>query len=233
MQRHRELLALSHRRQPGHPRRRSSNTCPTTPSFSSTRATSPFRRSARCTGATSRRKATLAEYGFRLPSCMEQPPAPLRGSNAMRRPPSRSRPPPASGAGGAGGVFAETGSSARRASPILPRSTSARQIPGRRPPRRDPRVLRPTATARSSPCSPSAWPRTSPNISTSRASACATCTRTSTPWSASRSSGICASAPRRPRRHQPPARGLDIPECGLVAILRRRQGRVASAPRPR
>src|SRR5207244_2232346 len=51
------------------------------------------------------------------------------------------------------------------------------------------------ATARWSPCSPSAWPRTSRNICTSRASACVTCIPTSIRSSASRSSATSGSAP--------------------------------------
>ena len=70
-----------------------------------------------------------------------------------------------------------------------------RQVPGRRPDRRGAPGVARTATARSSPRSPSAWPRTSPSTCTSRASACATCTPTSRRWSASRSSATCGSAP--------------------------------------
>ena len=82
---HRELFALPHRAaSPASRRRRCSNTCPTTRSSSPTRATSRCRRSAACTRATFRRKATLAEYGFRLPSCLDNRPLRFEEWDAMR-----------------------------------------------------------------------------------------------------------------------------------------------------
>ena len=65
-------------------RRRCSNTCPTTRCCSSTRATRRCRRSARWRKGDHRRKITLAEYGFRLPSCIDNRPLRFNEWDAMR-----------------------------------------------------------------------------------------------------------------------------------------------------
>ena len=61
-------------RAPGSRRHACSTTSPRTSSSSSTSRTPPFRRSARCTRATPRRKRTLVEHGFRLPSALDNRP---------------------------------------------------------------------------------------------------------------------------------------------------------------
>jgi hypothetical protein len=72
--RHRELLAPSYRP----PARRTAPTLlnyfPERFLLSSTRATSPCRRSAACTAATARARRHLVEYGFRLPSALDNRP---------------------------------------------------------------------------------------------------------------------------------------------------------------
>ena len=77
LRRHRELFPLPHRPPAGraaadllriHPRQRPPVRRREPPDHSATRRHVPRRRY--------RRKFTLAEYGFRLPSCLEQPPAP-------------------------------------------------------------------------------------------------------------------------------------------------------------
>ena len=73
---------------------------------------SPCRRSAACIGGDFRRKATLAEYGFRLPSCMDN--RPLRFEVVGRDAPALAlpcRPRRAIGRWGeaAGGVFGRAG----------------------------------------------------------------------------------------------------------------------------
>jgi hypothetical protein len=71
LRRHRELFALPHRPPaPASRRRRCSNMCPTTRLCSPTKATSPFRRSAACSAATS---------GARRPCRIRLPPALLHG----------------------------------------------------------------------------------------------------------------------------------------------------------
>jgi excinuclease ABC subunit B len=64
---------------PASRRRRCSNTCLTTRWFSPTKATSPVPQIGGMFRGDFRRKATLAEYGFRLPSCMDNRPLRLRG----------------------------------------------------------------------------------------------------------------------------------------------------------
>ena len=142
-----------------------------------------------------RRKATLAEYGFRLPSCMDNRPLRFEEWDAMRpQTRLRLRHPRRLGDGADRRRLRRAGDPPHRPDRSAGRDPP-RQDPGRRPPRRGAPGRRARATARWSPCSPSAWPRTSPSTCTSRASACATCTPTSTPWSASRSSATCGSAP--------------------------------------
>ena len=142
-----------------------------------------------------RRKATLAEYGFRLPSCMDNRPLRFEEWDAMRPQTIYVSATPG------GWELNQTGGSLRRAGdpPHRPDRSAGRdpprQDPGRRPDRRSAPGRHARATARWSPRSPSAWPKTSPSTCTSRASACATCTPTSRPWSASRSSATCGSAP--------------------------------------
>ncbi|OWK23801.1 hypothetical protein AJ87_30230 [Rhizobium yanglingense] len=115
-----------------------------------------------------RRKATLAEYGFRLPSCMDNRPLRFEEWDAMRPDTVAVSATPGSWEmEQAGGVFAEQvsarpASSTRRwkSAPPAPRSTTCSAKSARLPPR---------ATAPSSQYSPSAWPRTSPNTCMSRA----------------------------------------------------------------
>ena len=166
-----------------------------------------------------RRKATLAEYGFRLPSCMDNRPLRFEEWDAMRpQTMAVSATPGAWEMNETGGVFVEQ---VIRPTGLIdppvemrPARTQVDDLVG------EVRQVAEAGYARWSPCSPSAWPRTSPNICTSRASACATCTPTSTRWSASRSSAIFASAPSTLWSASICLReGLDIPECALVAIL--------------
>ena len=140
------------------------------------------------------RKKTLVEYGFRLPSALDNrplnfdefearvgqvvyvsaTPGPVRAAEGRRRrgraghPPDRADGPAGRGAAGEG--------------------------PGRRSAGRDPRPCRSAASACSSPPSPSAWPRTSPSTTTSSACACAICTPTSRRSSVCGSCAICARA---------------------------------------
>ena len=65
-------------------RRPCSNIYQKTRSSSATKATSPCRRSARCSAATSTARRTLAEYGFRLPSCMDNRPLKFEEWEKMR-----------------------------------------------------------------------------------------------------------------------------------------------------
>ena len=65
---------LSGRAAGQHARPRSSTTSPRTSCSSSTSRTSPCRRSAGCTPATSSRKMTLVDHGFRLPSALDNRP---------------------------------------------------------------------------------------------------------------------------------------------------------------
>ena len=142
-----------------------------------------------------RRKATLAEYGFRLPSCMDNRPLRFEEWDAMR-PQTRggfrhARP---MGNGGGARRFRRTGDPPHRADRPASGGTARTHASGRSR-RRSAAGGCSAATVRSSPCSRSAWPRTSPSTCTNRASACATCTAISTRWSASRSSATCGSAP--------------------------------------
>jgi excinuclease ABC subunit B len=140
-----------------------------------------------------RRKATLAEYGFRLPSCMDN--RPLRFEEwDMMRPQSVAVSATPSGweLNESGGVFVEQ--VIRPTGLIDPPSISARAAPGRRPRRRSPRHRAGRLSLADHGADQSAWRKTSPNICMSRAFACATCTLISTPSSASRSSATCASA---------------------------------------
>ena len=85
LRRHRELQPLSDRAAcPASRRRPCSSTCPRTRCCSPTRATSPCRRSAAMYKGDLRRKTTLAEYGFRLPSCMDNRPLKFEEWDAMR-----------------------------------------------------------------------------------------------------------------------------------------------------
>ena len=142
-----------------------------------------------------RRKATLAEYGFRLPSCMDNRPLRFEEWDAMRPQTMYVSATP----GGweleqTGGVFVEQ---VIRPTGLIDPPVEIRPAKTQVDDLIDEvrQVVAPRATARSSPRSPSAWPRTSPSTCTSRASACATCTPTSRRWSASRSSATCGSAP--------------------------------------
>ena len=78
------IRAISPDAGPASRRRRCSNTCPTMRWCSPTKATSPCRRSAACIRGDFRRKATLAEYGFRLPSCMDNRPLRFEEWDTMR-----------------------------------------------------------------------------------------------------------------------------------------------------
>ena len=142
-----------------------------------------------------RRKATLAEYGFRLPSCMDNRPLRFEEWDLMR--------PQTMYVSATPGAW-EMERSRRRLHraghpPDRPHRSAGRgaagEVAGRRPARRGQGGGRRAATAPWSRRSPSAWPRTSPNISTSTACGCATCIPTSRRWSASRSSATCVSAP--------------------------------------
>ena len=141
-----------------------------------------------------RRKATLAEYGFRLPSCMDNRPLRFEEWDMMR-------PQTVCVSATPGGwELNRTARRVRRAGDPPDRAdrSAGRDPPGAKPGRRSfgrgARDGAKPATARWSPRSPSAWPRTSPNTCTSTACASATCTPTSRRWSASRSSATCASA---------------------------------------
>ena len=142
-----------------------------------------------------RRKATLAEYGFRLPSCLDNRPLRFEEWDAMRPQSVHVSATPAKWEmEQTGGVFVEQ---VIRPTGLVDPVVEIRpaRSPGGRSRARGEGARGARATARSSPRSPSAWPRTSPNTCTRTASACATCTRTSTRSSASRSSATCASAP--------------------------------------
>ena len=85
LRRHRELQPLPHRPPPRASRRPpSSNTSPTTPCSSPTRATSPVPQIGAMYKGDYRRKFTLAEYGFRLPSCIDNRPLKFEEWEAMR-----------------------------------------------------------------------------------------------------------------------------------------------------
>ena len=71
-------------RAPGEPPPTLFEYIPETSSCSSTRATSRCRRSAACTRATFQRKSTLVEFGFRLPSCMDNRPLKFEEWDVMR-----------------------------------------------------------------------------------------------------------------------------------------------------
>jgi hypothetical protein len=118
--------------------------------LSSTKATSPCRRSAACT----RRlppQGTLAEYGFRLPSCMDNRPLKLRGMG---------RDAPADGLRLGHPRRLGDGADRRRLHrtgdpPHRPDRPAGRNPPGRDAGRRlldEIRKVAPPATARSSPC---------------------------------------------------------------------------------
>ena len=107
-----------------------------------------------------RRKSTLAEYGFRLPSCMDNRPLRFEEWDAMR--PQTvyvSATPGAWELEQTGGAFAEQ---VIRPTGLIDPPVEVRpaKTPGRRPHRRGAQSGARKATARSSPCSPSAWPRT-------------------------------------------------------------------------
>ena len=107
-----------------------------------------------------RRKATLAEYGFRLPSCMDNRPLRFEEWDAMRPQTVHvsATPGPWEMEQGAGRLR-RAGDPPDRARRPAGRG-EARPLAGRRRARaRSGRWPR-RATARSSPCSPSAWPRT-------------------------------------------------------------------------
>jgi len=118
-------------RRPGEPPPRCSNTCPTTRWYSSTRATSPSRSSAACIAAIFAARH-LAEYGFRLPSCMDNRPLRFEEWDAMRpQTTCVSATPSGWGAGAArAGVFARAGDPPHRPD----------RSAGRHPPRRAPQV---------------------------------------------------------------------------------------------
>ena len=141
-----------------------------------------------------RRKSTLAEFGFRLPSCLDNRPlrfeewdamrpqidvrlghARQMGDRADRRRVRGAGDPPDGADRSAGG-------------------NPARQNPGGRPHRRMPHG-HPPGLPRAGDDAHQAHVRGPHRISrTSRASRCATCTPMWTRWSASRSSAICGSA---------------------------------------
>ena len=141
-----------------------------------------------------RRKATLAEYGFRLPSCMDNRPLRFEEWDAMR-PQSAcvSATPGGWELDQSGGVFVEqvirpTGLIDPPVD-IRPARTQVDDLVGevRQVAAAGYRALVTVLTKRMA--------EDSPNTCTSRASACATCTPTSTLSNASRSSATCASAP--------------------------------------
>jgi excinuclease ABC subunit B len=131
-----------------------------------------------------RRKITLAEYGFRLPSCIDNRPLRFNEWDAMRpQTVAVSATPGGWEMEQAGGVFAEQ----------VIRPTGLIDPPVEIRPVEDQvqdciaecrKAVR-WAIARWSPRSPSAWPKTSPNSCTRRACACATCTPTWKRWNAS------------------------------------------------
>ena len=141
-----------------------------------------------------KRKSTLAEYGFRLPSCMDNRPLRFEEWDAMRPQTVYVSATP----GGwemeqTGGVFTEQ---VIRPTGLIDPPVEIRPAKNQVDDLIDECARSSSkAIASSSPRSPSAWPRISPSTCTSRASACATCIPTSRRWSASRSSAISASAP--------------------------------------
>ena len=141
-----------------------------------------------------RRKATLAEYGFRLPSCMDNRPLRFEEWEAMRPQTIHvSATPGQLGDGAHRRRVRRTGDP-----PDRPHRSAGRGAPGAQPGRRSARRSAgrrgAAAIAAWSRCSPSAWPRISPNICTRTACASATCIPTSTRSSGSRSSATCVSA---------------------------------------
>ena len=85
LRRHRELFALSHRPQARRAAADAVRICAGQRArVRATKAMSPFRRSAACIRGDFRRKATLAEYGFRLPSCMDNRPLRFEEWDVMR-----------------------------------------------------------------------------------------------------------------------------------------------------
>jgi excinuclease ABC subunit B len=164
------------------------------------------------------RKLTLVEYGFRLPSSLDNGRCASTSSNASRRASSTSRRRPASTSCGSRPASSSSRSSAppahgsedRRAAgqgqvddllQEVKTTVAAKQ-----------RVLVTTLTKRMA--------RISPTTCRISASASATCTPTSRRSIGSRSCAICASASSTCWSGiNLAARGLDLPEVALVAIL--------------
>ena len=138
------------------------------------------------------RKETLVEYGFRLPSALDN--RPLRFEEWERRVPQLifvSATPGPYEMEHNGRVVEQVVRPDRAGRSADHRAPG--RVAGRRPALRDPPARRERANACWSRCSRSAWPRTSPSTCTSTACACATCTPTSRRSSASRSSATCGS----------------------------------------
>ena len=140
------------------------------------------------------RKKTLVEYGFRLPSALDNRPLNFEEFEARRR-------PGALRLGDARPLRAAEGGRGRgRAGdpPHRPHGPADRRAPGEgpggRPAGGDPRAGGEGTSASSSRRSPSAWPRTSPSTTTTSACACATCTPTSRRSSGCASCATCARA---------------------------------------
>ena len=164
------------------------------------------------------RKTTLVEYGFRLPSALDNRPLKFEEfERKMRQGDLRLR---------HAGRLREEATPARWSSSWCgppawwtPSSRCARHPPGGRRAAGDPPACR-AARARADHHADQAHGRAAHRLtSATTASRCATCTPTSTPWSAWRSCATCAWAFRRAGGINLLREGLDIPEVSLVAIL--------------
>jgi excinuclease ABC subunit B len=92
LQRHRELFPAPVRARAGRTAADSVRLpAARTPCWSSTRATSRFRRSGRCTRATARARKPWSSYGFRLPSALDNRPLRSRSGRSSPADPLRVR----------------------------------------------------------------------------------------------------------------------------------------------
>ena len=159
LRRHRELFALSHRAQAGEPPPTLFEYLPDNALASSTKATSPCRRSAACSAATTSANRRWPNTASACPPAWTTGPCVSRNGTRCGRRRSSSRPRPAPGSwSSTGGVFTEQ--VIRPTGLIDPPVCSARPTPGRRPDRRGAQGSSRKAIACWSPRSPSAWPRT-------------------------------------------------------------------------
>ena len=138
------------------------------------------------------RKQTLVDYGFRLPSALDNRPLSFEEFEARVHQLLyvSATPGPYELEQAEGRVVEQIVRPTGLMDPKITRET--RRQPGGRSPGGDPGPGGTGASGCWSPPSPSAWPKTSPSTTRTWASRCATSIPTSPPWSAWRSSGTCA-----------------------------------------